>query len=85
MSAVFEAVNDVFSSVGDAVGDVADLAVSTASDVLETVAENPLLVIAAIAAPELLPALGEATAGAEFGSEFVFDIADQAVFGDLAG
>lgn len=81
MSAVFEAVEDVFSSVGDAVGDVADAVVSTASDVLETVAQNPLLVIAAIAAPQLLPVLGEAAAGAEFGFEFGFgDIA-----GELAG
>jgi hypothetical protein len=57
MSAVVEAVSNVVSSVVDAVGDVAEAVVDVAEKVVETVAENPILIVAAVAAPYALSAL----------------------------
>ena len=57
MSAVIEAIGDAIEGVVDAVGDVVEGVVDLAEDVIETVADNPLLIVAAIAAPFALSAL----------------------------
>lgn len=62
MSAVVEAVSNVASSVVEAVGDVVETVVDVADQVVETVAENPILIVAAVAAPYALSALAAETA-----------------------
>lgn len=62
MGAVVDFVEDVVGGVVDAVGDVAEAVIDLAEDVIETVAENPILIVAAIAAPYALGALAAETA-----------------------
>jgi hypothetical protein len=62
MSAVVEAVSNVVSSVVETVGDVVETVVDVAEQVVETVAENPILIVAAVAAPYALSALAAETA-----------------------
>ena len=57
MGAVVSFIEDVVSGVVDAVGDVVEEVVNVAEKVIETVAENPILIVAAIAAPYALGAL----------------------------
>lgn len=57
MGAVVSFVEDVVGGIVDAVGDVAEAVVDTAGKVLDAVAENPLLIVAAVAAPYALGAL----------------------------
>lgn len=65
MSAVVDAIGDVVGGVVDAVGSVVEGAVDLAGDVIQTVADNPLLIVAAIAAPYALAAMaGTAATGA---------------------
>jgi hypothetical protein len=56
MSAVVEAFSDAISDVFEAVGDVVEDVVNLAEDVVDFVADNPLLIVAAIAAPYALGA-----------------------------
>ena len=56
MAAVVEAIVDAVSDVIEAVGDVLEDVVELAEDVVDFVAENPLLLVAAIAAPYALGA-----------------------------
>lgn len=56
MAAVVEAFVDAVSDVVEAVGDVLEDVVELAEDVVDFVAENPLLLVAAIAAPYALGA-----------------------------
>lgn len=62
MGAVVDAIVNVVSDVVEAVGDVAEAVVDTAAKVVETVAENPILIVAAVAAPAALGALAAETA-----------------------
>jgi len=63
MSVVLDAVSSVVGAVADVVGTVAETVVNVADTVIQTVADNPLLIVAAIAAPYALGALA-ADAGA---------------------
>lgn len=54
LKTVTNAVGDVFDAVGDAVKDVADVVEDTA----KAVAKNPEMLVIAVAAPQLLPAIG---------------------------
>jgi hypothetical protein len=77
MSFVVDAVSDVVEGVVDVVGDVVEGAVDLVGDVIETVAENPLLIVAAVAAPYALSAMaGTAAAGtAGYASAAAFETA----------
>ena len=56
-------VGKIINTVVDTVSDVVDFAGDVVDSVVETVSENPLLAVAAIAAPELMAAeLGTAEA-----------------------
>ena len=57
MSAVVEFVGDAFEDIGDAVGDVLEFVGDTVERVVDSIGENPLLAVAAIAAPYLAPEL----------------------------
>ena len=76
MSAVVEFIEDAVEDVFEVVGDVVEGVVDLAEDVLETVAENPLLIVAAIAAPYALSALAAEAA--------VVGVAEVAVAGTAA-
>jgi len=56
MSAVIEAISDVVEGAVEFVGDVVETVVDVAETVVETIAENPILIVAAIAAPYALAA-----------------------------
>lgn len=62
MSAVIEAISDVVEGIFDLVGDVVEAVVDFAEKVIDVVAENPWLIVAAIAAPYALSALAAETA-----------------------
>ena len=62
MSAVVKAIANVIEDVFEAVGDVVEAVVNVAEKVIDTVAENPLLIVAAIAAPYALSALAAESA-----------------------
>lgn len=64
MGAVVAAVASVVEDVVDVVGDVAQDVVDVADTVIETVSENPLLLVAAVAAPEVLAAMSAETGAA---------------------
>jgi hypothetical protein len=49
MGAIVDAISDVFEGVVDAVGDLVDGALDVVDQVMETVAENPILIVAAVA------------------------------------
>jgi hypothetical protein len=68
MGGVVKAIANVVSDVVEVVGDVADVVVSAAEDVVDMVAENPLLIVAAVAAPYALSSLAAEAAVAEFGT-----------------
>ena len=76
MSVVHDIVSDVVGGVVDAVGTVAETVVNVAEKVVQTVADNPLLIVAAIAAPYALSALAaDAGAGATLGGVALGDTA----------
>ena len=64
MGVVLDTIGDIVGGAVDLVGDVVEGAVDLAGDVIQTVADNPLLIVAAIAAPYALAAMaGTAAAG----------------------
>jgi hypothetical protein len=65
MSAVVDAISSAVGDVADAVGSVVSGAVDLAGKAIQTVADNPLLIVAAIAAPEVLGALATDAVGYE--------------------
>lgn len=60
MAAVIEAVVDVVEDVAEAVGDVVEDVVDVVENVVEVVAENPEILVIAIAAPYAVSAVGTA-------------------------
>jgi hypothetical protein len=58
MSAVVEFVSDVVEDVVEAVGDAVETVVETVETTIKAVAENPEILIIAVVAPQILPAIG---------------------------
>jgi hypothetical protein len=58
MSAVVEFVSNVVEDVVEAVGDAVETVVETVETTIKAVAENPEILIIAVVAPQILPAIG---------------------------
>lgn len=63
MGGVVSAIGDAVGGVVDAVGDIAEAAVDVVGDVVEVVADNPILLAAAIATPVALSAMSTSAVG----------------------